>query len=165
MPPIVFLDLEASGLGPASWPIEVGWCFVSGRPSAVLIRPDESWPDSAWDPAAEALHGLAQKKLERRGAAAAEVCTKVNAALEGADVYSDAPDWDSFWLYRLFSAAKMRQAFQLRDFAELFDHLPPEKFHAAKEAATKKSPHKHRAKDDVLHMRALYKLSGADQDG
>jgi hypothetical protein len=158
---IAFIDLEASGLGTASWPIEVGWCFTTGRPDAILIKPDEDWAEEAWDPAAEILHGISRKKLARSGKSPGEVCARVNQALAGARVYSDAPDWDGFWLYRLFSAVKMRQAFKLLDFADLFDLVSPEAFAQAKEQAQAKAPHRHRARDDVLHMRLLYEFAGA----
>ena len=165
LPDIVFLDLEASGLGSSSWPVEVGWCFLSGRPVSLLITPHEDWRDEAWDPEAERLHGLSRKKLERKGEDAGAVCDRMNAALEGRLVYSDAPDWDGFWLYRLFSAGKRRQAFKLRDFAELFAATPSDDFLQAKERAQKIAPHRHRAKDDVLHMRKLFELAGAAPDG
>lgn len=164
MAPIVFLDLEASGLGQASWPIEAGWCFLTGKPSAMLIAPHEDWPDAAWDPAAEDLHGIDLKKLQRSGKPVGEVCNAMNEALKGARVFSDAPDWDGFWLYRLFSAAKARQQFQLCDFADLFENVSPERFRKAKEIAQKEAPHSHRAAADVLHMRLLYQRAGAAID-
>ncbi|MEO1252396.1 MAG: hypothetical protein AAFW81_08630 [Pseudomonadota bacterium] len=161
MSAIAFIDLEASGLGPASWPIEVGWCFVEGAPSTFLIKPDAGWSDEAWEPAAEALHGVARTNLDVDGVATGEICTALNAALKDAVVYSDAPDWDGFWLYRLFAAAKMRQRFELRDFAELFAAILPAEFEAAKVAASDLAPHRHRAAADVLHMRALFAAAQA----
>ncbi len=126
----------------------------------MLIRPIESWPDDAWDPAAEALHGISRKKLGRAGKSPCYICERMNAALADAAVYSDAPDWDGFWLYRLFEAAKIRRRFDLLNFADLFPDAAPEAFRAAKDRASAETPHKHRAKADVLHMRTLYKLVG-----
>ncbi len=80
----------------------------------------------------------------------------MNEALAGASVYSDAPDWDGFWLYRLFDAARIRQSFQLLDFAELLAGVSGDQLLAAKAIAEKKAPHRHRARADVLHMRAFY---------
>lgn len=141
--------------------MEVGWCFLQGRPETMLIKPAPDWSDEAWDPAAEALHGLSRAALERDGLAPRKICEAMNAALGAAAVYSDAPDWDGFWLYRLFAEAKTRRAFELRNFADLFERVSPTQFRNAKAAAEKKAPHKHRAKPDVLHMRALYGLAGA----
>ena len=160
MAPIAFIDLEASGLVSASWPIEVGWCFEKGRPEAMLIKPHEDWPDHAWDPAAEQLHGIKRAKLARAGKDLGAVCNRMNDVLTGYAVYSDAPDWDGFWLYRLFSAAKIRQRFTLDDFGVLFADQSAGAIELAKTAATRKAPHKHRAKADVLHMRALFELAG-----
>ncbi len=151
-----FIDLEASGLGPASWPIEVGWCFPDGEPDAFLIQPAEDWADEAWDRQAEALHGISQDTLRKNGHRIDRVCEHLNAALSQIDVYSDAPDWDGFWLYRLFSAAGAKQGFELKDFGELLRNFEPAKVSAAIASATKIAPHRHRAREDVLHMKAVY---------
>lgn len=127
----------------------------------MLIRPAENWADDAWDPAAEALHGLSRRKLERAGLAPQAVCEAMNDALADAAVYSDAPDWDGFWLYRLYEAARARQSFKLLNFADLFENVPAELFLEAKAKAEKKAPHRHRARADVLHMRVLYRLTVA----
>lgn len=129
----------------------------------MLIKPAEHWSDAAWDPDAEALHRLSRTKLDKKGLAPTKVCEAMNAALAGAAVYSDAPDWDGFWLYRLFDAAKMRRSFDLLNFADLLAPVSPGAFQSAKAVAQKKTPHKHRAKDDVLHMRTLYGLVSADR--
>ena len=125
----------------------------------MLIQPADNWPDDAWDPSAEALHGLARRKLERAGLAPEAVCEAMNAALSGAAVYSDAPDWDGFWLYRLYETARAKQSFRLLNFADLFEDVPAERFLEAKARADKKAPHRHRARADVLHMRALYRFA------
>ena len=110
---IAFIDLEASGLGPNSWPIEVGWCFSDGKPEALLISPADDWGDEAWDRQAEALHGIAQATLRKKGHEIAKVCDQLNRALIDVDVFSDAPDWDGFWLYRLFSRGRYKAGLSL----------------------------------------------------
>jgi len=156
---VAFIDLEASGLGPQSWPIEVGWCFKSGAPEAHLIAPASEWAREAWDQEAEALHGIALASLSKTGAAPASVCARLNRALKGAVVYSDAPDWDGFWLYRLFAAAGVKQGFSLVNFADLFDGLGAAELQALLARASRTSPHRHRAREDVLHMRRVYELA------
>ena len=157
---VAFIDLEASGLSARSWPIEVGWCFADGAARAMFIRPDEAWSLDDWDKNAEALHGIAYKTLLKDGVAAGEVCNKLNEALAGKLVFSDAPDWDGFWLYRLFQAAKTRQRFVVGDFSSIFRSAPPEKVEACISEADRKAPRTHRAIPDVLHMRTLYELAG-----
>ncbi|WDI33215.1 hypothetical protein PUV54_08400 [Hyphococcus flavus] len=159
MKDIAFIDLEASGLGAKSWPIEAGWCFLSGNPQALLIKPHATWPLDQWDEAAFALHGVAYDDLLKAGVAIEEVCTALNEALAGKKVYSDAPDWDGFWFYRLFQAAGVRQEFVLRDFYDVFRNTPKEILKSIVEEANKNAPRAHRAVPDVLHMRALYELA------
>lgn len=157
---VAFIDLEASGLSARSWPIEVGWCFAGGAPQAMLIRPDEAWSLDDWDSQAEALHGVAHETVLKDGVAAGEVCEALNETLSGKTVFSDAPDWDSFWLYRLFQAAKTRQRFTVRDFSLVFRDVSPEKLDECIAQAERAAPRTHRAIPDVLHMRTLYELAG-----
>lgn len=41
---ILFIDVEASGLGIGSWPVEVAWAWIDNtggvQSDAILIRPD-----------------------------------------------------------------------------------------------------------------------------
>ena len=157
--PIIFIDFEASGLGARSWPVEVGWAAVDGACETFLVKPVDDWPQSAWEPTAEALHGLSFSMLQRDGVAPAAICKTMNAALCDAAVYSDAPDWDAFWLYRLFSAARVKPAFELLNFAALMAPLAPEKIIAAVAQADIVAPRRHRARDDALHLRAVYALA------
>lgn len=156
---IAFIDLEASGLSARSWPIEVGWRLLGGKHAAFLVKPQPEWDMGAWDPQAEALHGVSHHKLVKKGSDPKIICKALNEALEGCTVYSDAPDWDGFWLYRLFQAAKFRQAFYLTDFREAFAGLGDDEIQKLMAEAMKKAPHTHRASDDVLHMKTLFDLA------
>lgn len=156
---IGFIDLEASGLGAKSWPIEVGWAFPSSSALAMLIYPYKDWPIEEWDPAAERLHGVTYKRLQKKGHPIIEVCNTLNKVFTGKKVYSDAPDWDGFWLYRLFSAAGIRQEFSLYDYGELIGSLFEGDVQSLIEKASKNFPHSHRARDDVLHLKEVYRLA------
>lgn len=159
MKKIAFIDLEASGLGASSWPIEVGWCFPDSAPETYLIKPAEDWAPEAWDDNAEALHGVSRDILEREGAPIVDVCRRLNEALDDVEVFSDAPDWDAFWLYRLFTAGGEKQAFKLKDFGALLQSYAPGKVAEAMVCAADKTPHRHRACDDVLHMKTIYEIA------
>jgi len=50
------LDVEASGFGAGSYPIEVGYVFGDGRSYCTLIRPVSSW--THWDAKAKARNRL-----------------------------------------------------------------------------------------------------------
>ena len=159
MKEIAFIDLEASGLDARSWPIEVGWCFPDGRPQSFLIKPAADWAMEAWDEKAEALHGITRRVLDLQGDAPKAICAALNDALTGLTVYSDAPDWDGFWLYRLFESGGVKMAFVLSDFSEILRDVAPEEFDGLVAEASKIAPHRHRTNDDVLHMKALYELA------
>ncbi len=155
-PSAAYIDLEASSLRDKSWPIEVGWAKNGETPDSIIIKPHEDWPKSAWDDKAQELHGLSHNDLMEHGVDVTQACKTLNNALAGATVYSDAPDWDGYWLYRLHSAARMRQTFKLAHFAEL---MPPigladKLMLVAKTNAL--APHTHRAADDVRHMQVLH---------
>ncbi len=159
MKDIAFIDLEASGLSARSWPIEVGWCFANGGVKAMLIKPAPEWSLDDWSLEAEALHGISQKMLMDEGVEPKEACERLNSALAGKIIYSDAPDWDGFWLYRLFQAGKMRQRFIVSDLASLLRSVPPERIGPLVAAAELRAPRRHRAAPDVMHMRMLYELA------
>jgi DNA polymerase-3 subunit epsilon len=51
--PLVVLDVEASGLPPGTFPIEIGITYIeTGRTRSWLIRPDPQWRSWPWDLAA-----------------------------------------------------------------------------------------------------------------
>jgi len=156
---VAYIDLEASGLGDKSWPIEVGWAKNGEIPQSLLIKPFSDWPRAAWDSSAQSLHGLSIDDLNDHGLDVVHVCKKLNNFLAGATVYSDAPDWDGYWLYRLHTAARMRQTFKLAHIAEL---MPPINLAEKLQLVAKTNalaPHTHRAADDVRHMQVLHALA------
>jgi len=67
------IDLEASSLGSASYPTEIGWCLPHDDGSitsgACLIRPAAKWTTytNAWSPASERLTGITREMLDRDG--------------------------------------------------------------------------------------------------
>lgn len=157
---LAFIDLEASGLHARSWPVEVGWVFADGDPISYLVRPQDDWLKEGWDDSAEQLHGLSKDFLMREGSDPVVICTRLNEALGEVDVYSDAPDWDSFWLYRLYRAANMRPVFALKSFGDLMRPLTDSREDASLiEAADRLAPRRHRAAADARHLQTLYSLA------
>ncbi|MEO1014747.1 MAG: hypothetical protein AAFX08_06105 [Pseudomonadota bacterium] len=159
MPPsrgVAFLDFEASGLGPRSWPVEVGWAIVGGDVEAILIKPSPDWRADAWDPAAERLHGLSREELNRDGETPEAVCSKLEAAIAGCDVYADAPAWDEFWLHQLYGAARVKPTFRLADFGALMRPIAAGREAEIFAVANACAPRRHRADADAAHLRAIY---------
>jgi hypothetical protein len=159
--PLAFIDLEASGFGPSSWPVEVGWAFEAGAATSLLIKPHATWTDKYWDGAAQRLHGLSRADLDRDGLDPAIVCRRLNDALAGVRVQSDLLEWDSYWLFRLYSAAGAKQAFALEDFGLLMLPLARGREKALLARAAETAPRRHRAGADALHLQTLYRLAAA----
>jgi len=116
--PIV-IDVEASGFGRGSYPIEIGVALADGRTACFLVRPEADW--THWDPDAARLHGIARDTLERKGRPVAEIAAILNDLLGDAVVYSDAWGMDSSWIALLYDRAGLRQRFRLEALAGLLD--------------------------------------------
>ncbi|CAO3435332.1 hypothetical protein [Azospirillum doebereinerae] len=155
---LAFLDIEASGFGPGSYPVEVGWTFADGTGEAWLICPPDEWPAAGWEMEAEAVHGLSRVRLEREGWSAAYVADRVVAQLADARLYSDAAVIDDHWLCRLLEWSSLPVSLPVRPFEEL---LPLVKdatvaMRAAIEAANRSFPRCHRALPDSQHLWATW---------
>lgn len=118
MTPVV-LDIEASGLGRGSYPIEIGYVLPDGSAHCFLIRPLDGW--QMWDGAAETLHGITREHLQMRGVDVVTAAEMLNRALGGMTVYSDAWGNDRTWLALLFDCAERAQGFRLAALSELLD--------------------------------------------
>jgi len=111
---VICIDLEASGLAAESYPIEIAWvCAETDRRDSFLIDPESALGWTYWDEYAEELHGIEPELLQREGIPVQLACQRLNQALEGEQVISDAFEYDSFWLNRLYQAAGMKPGFQL----------------------------------------------------
>lgn len=113
------LDIEASGFGRGSYPIEVGFCAGNGALFCGLVLPEPDWQH--WDASAEALHGISRELLRRHGKPARWMAEQLNARLAGQTVYCDGWGQDYSWLSRLFDAAGLPQRFKLDDLRLLLD--------------------------------------------
>lgn len=162
---IAFIDVEASGLGPHSWPIEVGWVFETGDARSMLIKPADSWSMTAWEKPAEKLHGIHPGQLVTNGKDAIEAALILNAALGDMVVYSDAPDYDSFWLFRLYDAAGVRPNYRLNDLGDLLRPIWPNEPAELVERASIAAPHIHRAAEDAKHLQEMYRIAREEHGG
>lgn len=111
------IDVEASGFGAGSYPIEVGAALPDGRAYCSLINPEPDWRH--WEPTAESVHGITRTTLAAHGKPAHVVAADLNRCLKGTTVYTDAWYHDYQWLARLFDAAEMPQLFKLQDLRQL----------------------------------------------
>ena len=109
--PCCVIDIEASGFGAGSYPIEVGFVRPDGRAFCSLVQPPPHW--THWDERAQAVHGLARDTLLAHGRSAAEVARRLNEDLAGLTVYCDAWAHDFPWLMKLFDEAELLPQFKL----------------------------------------------------
>ncbi|MBT9487785.1 MAG: hypothetical protein IV093_09780 [Rubrivivax sp.] len=118
------LDIEASGFGRHSYPIEVGYVRDDGLAWCTLIRPLPEW--THWDDAAARMHGIPRDALLMHGRAPAAVARALNEGLAGRTVYCDGWAHDYTWLNALFEAAGFAPSFKLESVQRLLDdqHLP-----------------------------------------
>jgi hypothetical protein len=113
----VILDIEASGFGRGSYPIEVGIVLPSGNVHSFLIKPLEDW--THWNEDAEKIHGISRELIKAEGLSLIEVATSLNELLEGYPVYSDGWGFDSTWLSLLYYEAGKKQSFKLDALARI----------------------------------------------
>lgn len=104
------IDVEASGLGSHSYPIEVGLVLGNGTTYEALIKPPPDWQH--WDKEAEDLHGISRDMLRRLGRSLREVCVELNQLCGGKTLYSDCWVYDSAWITKLFAKAGITPRFK-----------------------------------------------------
>ena len=108
--PIV-LDVEASGFGRDSYPVEIGYVLSDGSCFCSLVRPEPHW--THWDPEAQQLHHISRESAVLQGRPSSELALELNRALHGKTVYTDGWGNDYSWLGTLFEAAGLTPSFRI----------------------------------------------------
>lgn len=145
--PIV-IDVEASGFGVGSYPIEVGVVMGDGRTHCRLVRPEHDW--THWQRDAEAIHQLDRETLLRVGRPVAEVAHWLNSLLHGRTVYSDAWGQDYAWLSRLYDAAQSQPTFRLEALVGLLADAEMSVWNAVRDSVEARlGERRHRASTDA----------------
>ncbi|HEY4079915.1 MAG TPA: hypothetical protein VGM81_04395 [Burkholderiaceae bacterium] len=121
------LDVEASGFGRGSYPIEVGFIEGEGRSFCALIHPLPDWKH--WDDEAESLHGITRDLLLQHGKPPGWVAAEMNTRLHGQTVYCDGWGQDYPWLARLYDSADMQPSFRLEDLRRLLNEEEAARWH------------------------------------
>lgn len=112
---MVIIDIEASGLGVDSFPIEIAWKDPNtGDYDSFLIDPSsvDYWDD--WDHNAACIHGISQDELTSRGVHPIVAVQRLNSQLCGSIAYSDGLGSDTMWLSVLFEAVGIDPTFEIR---------------------------------------------------
>jgi DNA polymerase III epsilon subunit-like protein len=148
MPLQCIIDVEASGFGAGSYPIEVGLVRADGQAYCSLITPEPEWQH--WTAEAEHMHGITRQALATFGKPARTVATQLNDCLSGQTVFTDAWYHDYQWLAKLFDAACTPQAFQLKDLRTLLSEDAMARWKTTREQVTQDLQlQRHRASNDA----------------
>lgn len=150
------LDIEASGFGRGSYPIEIGLARADGSTCAFLVQPQDEW--THWDPKAELLHGISRGRLQREGHPVRQVARWLNDELgEVGIAYSDSWGYDNTWLSLLFHHAGMLPAFRLEALRILLSESQQALWSRTKEALIlERDIHRHRAGEDARLLQLTY---------
>jgi hypothetical protein len=149
------IDIEASGFGPNSYPIEVGVALKPGTKFCSLIAPAPGW--THWDPSAEEVHRVPRDILETYGQPATQVALTLNELLGDATVYSDGWVVDQPWLTQLFERAGVVQQFSISPLEMILSEKQMEVWHEVKKQVIKDLELKrHRASYDALIIQETY---------
>ncbi len=142
------LDIEASGFGRGSYPIEVGLVAADGALFCALVRPEPDWLH--WDDEAEALHGISRELLLSHGRPARWLAEQINQRLAGQTVYCDGWGQDYPWLSRLYDAAELSPSFRLDDLRQLLSEPEAQRWRDVTEAVrARQQISRHRASSDA----------------
>jgi hypothetical protein len=144
----IIVDIEASGFGTGSYPIEVGVVLNDGRKYCSLIAPAPGW--THWDEDAERVHCVSRDMLEAYGKPALEVARSLNELLPQRIAYSDGWVVDKTWLDQLYFAAGIPSAFSLSALEMILTESQMEIWHATKDELLRElGQHRHRASFDA----------------
>jgi hypothetical protein len=151
----IIIDLEASGFGRGSYPIEVGFVLPDGTSQCLLIQPAEGW--THWDPKAELIHGITRATLMECGRPSLEVATQLNRSLYGQTVYSDAWAHDFTWLSVLFEAAGLVPTFKLEHLLVLMDDCSKAHWNEVRSSVERDlNVRRHRASNDARVLQTTW---------
>ncbi len=149
------IDIEASGFGSDSYPIEVGVILTSGARYCSLILPVSEW--THWDVQAAKVHGITRAFLKKYGRPVTEVAQALNSLLAGRTVYSDGWGVDLRWITRLFYTAGIYQQFKVSALENILSEAQMKIWHEVKNQVLAEVKFKrHRATNDALVIQETY---------
>lgn len=149
------IDVEASGFGRGSYPIEVGVALASERTACFLVRPEPDW--THWSSEAQALHGITRDILHTRGQPPELVANALNELLAQRTVYTDAWGVDSSWLALLHDRAGIPARYRVEALSTLLDEEQRADWAGLKKRVRNEMGlERHRASADALVLQRAY---------
>lgn len=150
------IDVEASGFGPHSYPIEIGIALADGEKFCSLILPADDW--THWDDDAEKVHRVSRDILETYGTAMPDVTAKLNELLRGRTLYTDGWVVDKPWLTRLFHTARTAMEFFVSPLEAILSERQMAIWHETKDAILEETTLKrHRASFDAWLIQETFR--------
>ncbi len=150
------IDIEASGFGGESYPIEIGIVLSNGERFCILILPAEGWEH--WNKEAEKIHHISRETLKIYGKSVSEVACLLNDKLEGKTLYSDGWVVDKPWLTTLFYASGIEMKFTVSSLEMILSDEQMEIWHQTKDKIIDKSNiQRHRASNDAWIIQETYR--------
>jgi hypothetical protein len=152
----LIVDIEASGFGVNSYPIEVGLALENGEEFCTLITPAPDWQH--WDIEAEKIHRVTRDILEIYGRPMEEVARQLNDLLRAKTLYTDGWVVDKPWLNTLFQSAGIEMEFSVRALEMILTPSQMEVWHQTKQVVIEDlSVRQHRARADAAVIQETYK--------
>ena len=150
-----FIDLEASGFGRGSYPIEVAVVDDQGDVFCQLIKPLPHWLH--WDDSAQALHGISRTTLQQQGVDVETIALAMNQRFAKQVLYTDAWGMDNSWLGLLFDEAGYVPRFRLETVRKLLTEEQAARwFDCKQQIIAEHESVRHRATDDAKILQLTY---------
>lgn len=143
----IFVDFEASGIHPESYPIEIGIVGPDFEFEA-LIKPVRYW--THWSHDAQDMHGISRDLIESQGVAPIKLCQQLNERLSSQVLWSDS-HYDALWVDILFEAAGIQPEFEIKYIMAEVDILKLPDYYGGGDDALE-----HRALSDARNIRACW---------
>lgn len=145
----LIIDVEASGFGPDSYPIEIGVALDEGKKYCSLVLPAPDW--THWDDEAEKVHRVSRDILEEYGKPMQDVARELNDLLQNKTVYTDGWVVDKPWISKLFDTCRISAEFTTSSLEMILSEPQMEIWHETKDRITSGMDAKrHRASYDAL---------------
>ena len=158
----IIIDIEASGFGAGSYPIEVGVAMPDGETECYLIKPEHDWVH--WETSAEKVHQISRDTLIQYGTEARKVSQRLNSLLRGKTVYSDGWSKDVSWLAKLFESVDNTPLFRVETLAKILNQVQLNCWEKIKVDVIKDlGLRRHRASADALILQHTFQRSLAQQ--
>ena len=152
------IDIEASGFGSYSYPIEIGVVRNDGARYCRLIKPFEDWDH--WQAEAEMVHHISRGQIETHGINGVQICLELNGFLGEQTVYSDGWAVDSSWINTLYARAKVAKTFKISSIEMVLTEYQMAHWHSIKdEVINDLNLTRHRASNDALIIQQTFNLS------